>query len=229
MIPHEFIDGPLGPFAVPSGPPNTNRVCIELARGVWGYPGSYGRAEERVPEYESPHLPVAAETILDIGAGWGAFAAWAWKRFNTREIICYEPNRAAAPFIVMNMARQYPMVSVVEKAVSVNPNAVLDFSDDWGLRSTSRGNVGEPVEVIHPKDLPECNVIKCDAEGIEPEVFAVYPHLANVDAAIYEWHSLKDRAILNAILRARAPHLQCVRDEDGPWGDCNGVSVWVRK
>src|SRR5277367_5905748 len=102
MIPHEFIDGPLGPFAVPAGPPNTKRVCIELARGVWGWPGSYGRPEERVPEYESTHLPSAAETILDIGAGWGAFAAWAWRRFSTREIICYEPNHVAASFIKLN-------------------------------------------------------------------------------------------------------------------------------
>jgi FkbM family methyltransferase len=229
MIPHEFIDGPLGPFAVPSGPPNTRRVCIELARGVWGVPGSYGRPEERVPEYEHPALPTSAQTVLDIGAGWGAFAVWAYKRFNAQEIVCYEPNHTAVDFIRANTLGKIPMIGVVAKAVSVNPNAVLDFSDDWGLRSTSRGNVGEPVEVIHPKDLPACNIIKCDAEGIEPEVFGTYPFLKQVDAAIYEWHSLKDRAILNTILRARAPHLQCVRDEDGPWGDCNGVSVWVRK
>jgi FkbM family methyltransferase len=229
MIPHEFIEGPLGPFAVPSGPPNTKRVCIELARGVWGSPGSYGRPEARVPEYESPHLPNSAQAIIDIGAGWGAFAVWAWKRFNAEEINCYEPNRIAVDFVKFNTTQLYPKVHTVTKAVSVNPSAVLDFSDDWGLRSTSRGNVGEPVEVIHPKDLPACNIIKCDAEGIEPEVFATYPFLDQVDAAIYEWHSLQDRAILNTILQARAPQLACVRDENGPWGDCNGVCVWVRK
>ncbi|HEY2510138.1 MAG TPA: hypothetical protein VGI39_04760 [Polyangiaceae bacterium] len=238
MIPSVQIDGPLGPFAIPAEPADTQRICAGLSRGVWGFPGAYDWPEARVPEYEHPALTIPGiRRILDVGAGWGAFAVWAVARWGHEiELDCYEPSTKAADFIFQNLfspvTRLSPTsfaVRIHRVAVSVTPEVVLGHSLDWGSRKThlrTEGHAGDGVATLHPQLLPPCDILKCDAEGIEPELFLNYPHLASVKAAIYEWHSPDHRASLGDLCERAGLH--CVRDEDGPWGGGNGVGIWVR-
>lgn len=220
------IEGPIGPFLIPSEPPETMRICAGLSRGVWGSPGRYDTPDAGLPEYEHAALSIPnVRVVLDVGAGWGAFAVWAIARWGRSiSLRCYEPSDIAVDFIRANVPGDVDW-RIVQAAVSAASDVTLHRSEDWGCRKISVGGDGEAVTTIHPADLPPCDILKCDAEGIEPELFSLYPHLATVKAAIYEWHTPEHREVLRRICTDAG--LVCVRDDDGPWGPGNGVGVWV--
>ncbi len=228
----DSIEGPIGPFFVPKEPAETRRICVGLSRGVWGLPGAYDQPEARVPEYEHEALSIeGVKRVVDIGAGWGAFAVWALARWGDGgasardiELECYEPNPLAIPYLMANTCGYN--VHVHERAVTSEPRVVLRRGLDWGALQTHAHGDGDVVSTIHPKDLPPCDVLKCDAEGIEPDVFQNYQHYKTVKAIIYEWHGGEHRRILREILRVTG--MRCVRDDSGPWGDGNGSAVWVQ-
>jgi FkbM family methyltransferase len=217
-----IIQGPLGDFQIPDSPPETSRICAGLSRGVWGVTGGYDRVIASPVEYDHSDLPVLCDSILDIGAGWGAYAVWARKKYPTASIHCFEPAKDCIEYLQMNA----PFAVIYPCAVTVSPDAFLSNGEDWGARNT-RGRSGINVRVMHPKDLPKANGIKCDAEGVEVEVFGNYPHLSDVDWAVYEWHTPGDRAELQRICADAG--LVCLDDRGGPWGDGNGTAIWSQK
>jgi FkbM family methyltransferase len=220
------IDGPIGDFFIPGEPSETRRICAGLSRGVWGVPGAYDKPEGYRPEYDHLALSVSGvRRIIDVGAGWGAFAVWALARWGKEiELDCYEPNVDAVPFLIKNTIGY--KVNVHQKAVTTESSAILTQGIDWGGLQTHPTGTGRAVQVIHPDDLPPCDVLKSDAEGIEPELFANYKYLSSVKIAIYEWHGQPHRAILAEICKGAG--LQCVREDNGPWGDGNGTGVWIK-
>jgi len=228
----DSIEGPIGPFYVPKEPAETRRICVGLSRGVWGSSGAYDRPEARIPEYEHEALSIeGVRRVVDIGAGWGAFAVWALSRWGNGgasakdiELECYEPNPLAIEYLAAN-TRGYN-VRIHQLAVSSEPSVVLSRSLDWGALQTHSHGDGDAVSTVHPRDLPPCDVLKCDAEGIEPEVFRNYRHFKTVKAIIYEWHGGEHRRILQEIFRPTG--MRCVRDDDGPWGGGNGSAVWIQ-
>jgi FkbM family methyltransferase len=220
------IDGPIGSFMIPKEPAETQRVCAGLSRGVWGFPGGYDMPDKKIPEYDHEALTIPdVQRVIDIGAGWGAFAVWALGRWGKNiELECYEPNPLAVPYLSEN-TRGYN-VHVHQRAVSTNPSVVLRRGIDWGELQTHPDGEGDHVAVIHPRDLPPCDVLKCDGEGIELDVLRNYQHFKTLKAVIYEWHNANHRALLREICQNAG--LRCVRDDNGPWGDGNGAAVWVR-
>lgn len=220
----DTIDGPLGGFLIPMEPAETRRICAGLSRGVWGVPGAYGEPHGRTPEYEHTSLNVSVNRVIDVGAGWGAFAVWALARWGREiELECYEPNPDAIPYLSAN-TNGY-RVNVHQKAVAIEPCTILSRGLDWGALQTHSVGSGIAVQAVHPKDLPPCDILKCDAEGIEPDLFKNYPHLSSVKVAIYEWHTKDHRIELGKICQAAG--LRCVRDDNGPWGDGNGTGIWI--
>lgn len=207
----DVIQGPTGDFFVPSGPPETRRICEGLSRLLW-----------EGGEYEHPELPTNIATVLDIGGGWGAFAVWARKRFGADiELNCYEPHDVGCEFIRAND----PKASVYEVAVTSQPTARLLVGEDWGGSSTHFNcGDGKPVAVIHPSALPACDFLKIDAEGVEAEVLIAYP-IHETKAVAYEWHTPDLRSECANICASNG--MRCLVDRDGPWGPGNGVAIWV--
>ena len=209
-----IIEGPAGPFFVPDEPAETRRVCEGLSKLLW-----------EGGEYEHPDLPSSGiERVLDIGAGWGAFVAWARKRFpEMKKIDCYEPHALGAAFVRANG----PRARVHGAAVTSKPSARIHVGEDWGASSTHfNDGRGTDVRVVHPKDLPPCDMLKVDAEGVEAEILNSYPTLTKTRIVAYEWHTPALRAECRAICERRGG-MRCLVDRDGPWGGSNGVAIWV--
>lgn len=202
------------PFAVPAGPPETRRICEGLSRLLW-----------EGGEYDHHELPVAGiRRVVDVGGGWGAFAVWArWRWGSGIELDIYEPHARGCDFIRHNDAR----ARVHQVAVTVRGEARLLVNDDWGASSTHfNDGRGVDVPVLHPDKLPEAEVLKIDAEGVEPEILDAYDWWDGLQLVAYEWHTPEHRALCRQIVTARGG-MRCLADRDGPWGPGNGTALWV--
>lgn len=202
------VDGPVGPFLIPSEPPETLRICEALSRNLWA------------GEYEHAELPTAGiRSVLDIGAGWGAFSVWALKRWGADLVIDgYEPHEEAFAFLKLNA----PFVRAHNVAVTIEPNPLLCINEDWGGCSVYKVNEGRPVKAFHPRDLPAVDLLKIDAEGVEPEILDHYPHFGTLKALIYEFHHLDHKEAIRPLCE-RGGLRQVREDQEGTYG----TAIWV--
>jgi FkbM family methyltransferase len=201
--------GPTGHyFLIPAEPPETSRICEVLTQAVWA------------GEYDCPELPTEGiRSVLDIGAGWGAFAVWAMARWGEDTLIIgYEPHEEAAEFFKMNA----PNAFLHPLAVTTDPAPILSIREDWGSCSVYETNEGRPVKSIHPARLPKVDVLKIDAEGVEPEILEHYPYLSSLKELIYEFHHIEHRDRIRPMCEA-AGLRQVREDRDGTYG----TAIWV--
>ena len=210
------IPGPLGPFFIPAEPARTREVCEFLSKQV--FDGEYEIPDVRPLVDDAGPRPL---TVLDIGAAWGAFSVWAAKRWPGCFIHAYEPHDEAFAFLMTNARKVLSTANMV--AVTVDPAALYDCGEDWGAGRTKDMKQGKRVPSIHPNTLPPCDILKCDAEGVEVEVLEHYPHLDDVQALLLEFHDLEKKYALRQL--AQAADFELVREEQHR---TYGVSIWTR-
>jgi FkbM family methyltransferase len=165
--------------------------------------------------------------VLDIGSNVGAFACWCFKNFGAVFIDCYEPMPPAADLCERNAP---PGAKVHRVAVTTAEGPVkLHVGSDWGFSSldpTLNPRSGEVVEcpVLHPRDLPPADFVKCDIEGGEIDVLSAYPHLDRAGIVAFEWHREADRPVLEKMMMDAG--LRLFKSAH----DCVslGLQVWVR-
>ena len=223
MVPLTKMKVPGGAdFFVPESPPRTRDTAEQICESVFG------------GEYESPNLPDEPNIILDIGANIGCFAVWAHDRWPGASLLCYEPNAEASRICEINA----PFARVLSAAVTTAKEPELTVYYDWSMSHTrpvdaadvdywrtqtpSSGTVKVPA--IHPRDLPPCDILKLDAEGVEPEILENYQHLSTVKYCVYEYHSEKHRVLCEAT---------CVRAglrrvSQKAYKENLGVEIWIR-
>jgi FkbM family methyltransferase len=181
-------------------------------------------------EYEYPILPDVppVRRVLDIGSSVGAFACWIFKRCGRAVFVdCYEPLPPAADICELNLP---PGGKVHRVAVTTSPGPVqLHVGADWGLSSLDpklNPRSGEVVTVptMHPRDLPQADLIKVDVEGGEIDILAAYPFLGEVGVVMFEWHREADRPQLEALMASAGLRLFKSVHESVDIG----LQVWVR-
>ena len=208
------IEGPLGAFAIPNSPGLARRSTEYISRAVWA------------GEYDHPELEGAVGSILDIGAGWGAFAVWARRKWPEARIEAYEPAARTHAFFMKNA----PWANLIQAAVSIDPEPTLSLGEDWGSPNTSglfeKDAPRVRVASVHPRDLPAVDLLKIDAEGVESEILENYPHMTSLKVCIYEWHSAAHRARCRAACEKMS--WICLRDTSIYRGEL-GVAIWVKR
>jgi FkbM family methyltransferase len=213
------MEGPLGLFLLPAEPISVQQHTRNLSSGVFN------------GEYEHKDLPLHGidGSVLDVGAGWGAFAVWAKKKWPNANIVCYEPNETSRELLVKNA----PWAAVTAVAVTSQEAATLTFGDDWGggnVLGTVYGGLTQTREVhaFRPRDLPQADILKCDAEGVEFDVISNYRYLDQLKACLYEWHTHDLRKQLHVFFAARPGWVE-LKDEGAGENFRNGVALWIRK
>lgn len=204
-----------GPFHVTAEPERRSLLselcCLHIFLGEYEYPRAGAE-------------PV--KTMVDVGCNVGAVMVWAADWWPTLERIDgYDPNASALEFAAVNTRLcEVPGVSLHHAAVSLDPAPLFKEHDDWGGSRTHGERAGVPVPSLHPRDLPPCDVLKCDAEGVDGDVFEHYQHWAGVRVTLFEYHSSSDKARMMLVAGAAglhmAMHTEC--------GATQGVMVWVR-
>lgn len=123
-----------------------------------------------------------AELVVDLGANVGYSVALWRERFPGARVIAVEPDAGNCEMLGLNAGEEGGRVTVVRACLAGAPGRVyLDRSGDACAFSITREAVdgGEPVEA---RTLPEIldgyaggravDLLKCDIEGAEAEVFA---------------------------------------------------------
>jgi FkbM family methyltransferase len=228
---HTLTDRWGDPFHVPAAPEATHLSCMNMSLAIFA------------GDYDAPYVgPV--RRILDVGANMGAFVRFARARWGLDvEIDCYEPAAHCWPYLEANHPEEEiaagvgapgyeratarvpsPRVRVHRVAVTVDPAPILEVRDDWGSVNTYKAAAGVRVPALHPRELPAADVLKVDAEGVEPEIFEHYPHLGGVKIAIFEWHCDEHHKALDVLCRAAGLGQHRAVGIPG-----QGVAVWVRR
>ena len=181
-------------------------------------------------EYRYPRgAPEDVRSIVDIGFNIGTFTVWAcrcWWPGRIARVVGYEPNAQALELARVNAELVEPTaVMLIPCAVSLDAAPRFSTGDNWGGGRTHGVVAGQQVPAVHPRDLPPADVLKCDAEGVDADVFEHYQHWAGVRVALFEWHEPEHRARMEAVCRA-AGLVQLRGDQGEQWGI--GMQVWGR-
>jgi FkbM family methyltransferase len=152
-------------------------------------------------EYIAPALPdePTVDTVLDIGAACGGFALWALKRWPGCRVVCIEPDPAMRWYLEANV----PEATIIHAAVTWScGRGLLHLGPEGhrGFNAMSPDEVGYKwhertieVDTISALVLPQADVVKCDAEGAERPLMAIYPHWDRAWWSLFEWHAQRLR------------------------------------
>ncbi len=210
------ITGPCGPFLIPGEPPvrtEHSEICVRhVFEGEYNY--------ER-PEVEDVHR------IVDVGCNVGSFIVWACKEWwpdRIWTVEAFDPNPRACLLARVNVCDLEARVTVYSMAVSVDPAPLFKEHDDWGGSRTHNETTGVPVPAIHPRDLPACDVLKVDAEGVDADVFEHYQHWDGVQVAMFEYHEKSDYPRMRDVCERAG--LREIRHHGSP--PKQGICIYVR-
>jgi FkbM family methyltransferase len=162
-------------------------------------------------EYESWHFGKGL-IILDIGANVGAFAVWANLRWPHSQIHAYEPHPETFRMLLRNVEG---LTNIMCHNVAVYPSEKRQelfwsrYAGDGesGLvtymektfENLSQDHLFE-VPILHPRNLPQCDVVKLDVEGAE----AVILHsmdLQGVSLILLEYQNDENRDSIKDLLK----------------------------
>lgn len=204
-----------GDFLVPGEPASTSAYAETCVRNVME--GEYNYERTAVETVRS---------LVDVGCNLGSFSLWAsrvWWPLQIESIHAYDPNFEAVSIARLN-TRGLP-ISFHDAAVTEKRFALFRCAEDWGGSRTCGETAGEPVRVVHPRDLPAADCLKVDAEGVDPEVLAHYQHMATVLVCMFEYHEERDREPMEKVCMGAG--LTQVRHHGSP--PRQGIQIWVRK
>ena len=192
---HGRDDKPLTHLAIP---PDQQEGAAEIFRGEY----------EPYCNFDKP------PRILDVGGNVGLFSVWAMERFPGCQITSYEPMPGNLKYLRKNVGDK---VTVVGKAVSsAAPEPVKMFGSSVNCGCCSMHDVGQQdlsstieVPTIHPRELPDCEVLKIDTEGNELDILIHYQYLPVV--VMLEYHSEYDRVAIDQVMTNRGYLLRELR------------------
>lgn len=204
-----------GDFLIPAEPAETSRHAEICARNVFMGEYSYPRTELE-----------GVRTIVDVGCNVGAFIVWArqvWWPGMIDSARAWDPNIDALRVAVHNV----PLGdTLTHAAITTEAHPRFHLDENWGASSTYGVLQTEGVAVPgeHPFDLPPCDCLKIDAEGVDYAVLAHYQHLDRVKVCLFEWHHVEHRAPMFSICERAGLVLR--KNDCGEASQ--GVACWVR-
>jgi FkbM family methyltransferase len=171
------------------------------------------------------------KTLVDVGTNLGQFICWAKRHWPGLVMAWgYEPNDAAQLVACWQVAALGMSALVTCAAVTTNlaPRLMPEpgLAENWGGWRTHNATEGEPVNAVHPRDLPAADLLKIDCEGSEAEIVDHYQHWAGVKVLCLEIHGIpdEDRHRMHAIIRNAGLVMRRGNLSDPSWD----TQVWVR-
>ncbi|MDB5449378.1 MAG: hypothetical protein JWQ46_434 [Phenylobacterium sp.] len=138
-------------------------------------------------EYESPHMPSYATTVVDLGANIGLSAIFFANKYPGATIFAVEPDGSNFDLLARNVSALGSRIECLNAAIWIHDGAIALESEDeqqrpleaWGVRvATHPAAPGQGVASIRMDtalqgwNLTSVDLLKVDIEGAELELFA---------------------------------------------------------
>jgi len=151
---------------------------------------AYGTIERHAPEH--------VHSILDLGANTGLAARWLMRRHPDARIMCVEPEPGNVEILRQNLAGTDAVIVPMCVGARERRVALASSTGEWGYRMTDE--VGDvrvtTMDAILPWFIGSIDVLKCDIEGAEGELFEDAPWMDRVGVAVVECHGIPGERIL---------------------------------
>jgi FkbM family methyltransferase len=154
-----------------------------------------------------------ASTIVDLGANIGLSYRWFRARYPDARFVCVEPDRGNLEILSANVRSDGGRCDVVGACVGGHPRRVrLDGGDgEWGFRLSDVDDPGEADtdvvtmdQLLSDAGFDRVDVLKCDIEGAEGELFAhCRSWIDRVESMIVECHTdvMSTEGLIDALAR----------------------------
>jgi len=131
--------------------------------------------------------------VVDLGANTGLSARWLATRFPHARLVCVEPDPGNAELLRRNVAALDALVVRACVGGHARTVALDDHNGEWGYRMVDSPAGDVPVVtmpmLLEQAGIDRIDVLKCDIEGAEAELFATCaPWIACVRRMIVETH-----------------------------------------
>lgn len=179
-------------------------------------------------------------TIFDLGANIGLASLWFLSRYPEASVIAVEPERGNASVLRENLSANERVLRVYEACIGGHEREVtLDSSQgEWGNRlveiaGDSSAEYTVPVitmdRVIQENGIESIDLLKCDVEGAEVEMFEdCRSWISKVGLAVVECHGDFSTEGLLELIRKNGANFECVFRDPKPEFECE-VTILRRK
>jgi FkbM family methyltransferase len=174
-------------------------------------------------------LPAApkAETVIDLGANTGLAYRWLRRRYPSARFVCVEPEPGNLKVLRANVASSDGSCKVIGACIGARERRVKLLAGDgeWGFRMA---DVDDPAagdiyvttmdRILAETGMVDIDVLKCDVEGAEAELFAnCRSWIGRVRAMVVECHlDVTSTAALMEMLARNGAEFELVHMEHDP-------------
>lgn len=165
------------------------------------------------------------KTVLDLGANVGLTARWMGAYWPDAKVVCVEPERGNATVLRHNVATMEDAATVVEACVGAYERTVdlVTTTGEHGFAMTpsSGGELSSAVvtmeQVLIAGAIETIDVLKCDIEGAERELFSdCRDWIRRVEVAVVECHGGFSGDELVDLLAINGAHFEIAGREIDP-------------
>jgi FkbM family methyltransferase len=157
---------------------------------------------KEVEVYFSVPLRTQPKTLVNIGGGAGAFALRAREQWPTVKVISYEPLPSNVARMRANLDADWAEIIPCAVRAEAGPQGMY-MGDMFVTGSFNKGNRQTinriTVDCVAAADLPPCDLLKIDTEGVEVEILK-HANLDGINAILLEYHNLADAEAIQELL-----------------------------
>jgi FkbM family methyltransferase len=119
----------------------------------------------------------SVQTVVDLGANTGLSYRWLHQRYPQAKFVCVEPDAGNAAVLRENVAASNGHCRIVPACIGAYERTVGLHSEsgEWGFEMVEGGGeiaVMTMDQVLADSGIDRIDILKCDVEGAEDELFA---------------------------------------------------------
>lgn len=173
---------------------NKSSFCLRNIMDLWTLAETYLNQD-----YEKNGIEIGHDwTIVDIGAAFGDFSIFAAQKSSHNKVLAIEPLPSSLNLLSQNIKNNHLQniqvfsgaISSTKKKICISENKTNYGNSQTSSKSSIKVTSLSLGEIFKKYNLTHCNLIKCDCEGSEYDIFlSINPEFfKSIDNIVMEYH-----------------------------------------